>query len=59
MEKKKIHWAKQLLLNRKARERYHIKKYGNIKKLAKREQDLQDYLDEDAAKTEQKECSDI
>lgn len=50
--KQKIHWAKQLLLNKIKREKYHMKKYGNLKKLEIKDEKLQYKMDEQSMSEE-------
>lgn len=56
MAKKKLCWSQQLMVNKKRREKYHLLKYGNLKKLAAKEDKLQSKMDERSMQTEMDEC---
>lgn len=41
-------WIKRLIKNKKKREYYHLKKYGNLKKIEEKERKFQNQLDDDS-----------
>lgn len=54
--KKKQHWLKQLITNAKRREKYHLQKYGDLKKLDAKDEKMQKKMDDISMDEEMENC---
>jgi len=56
MEKAKIpDWIKKVKKNTRSRERYFLKKYGNLSRMRAIDEKMQDWMDRESAKEEYQE----